>query len=52
MGKIKQYFEERIVTLAELTGYNFGFLMDRWLEVCEDDGDWNYFVGVTLEQDW
>ena len=52
MSKIKSHLEDRIATLAGMTGYTFGFLIDRYNEVIEDGNDWSYFVDVTLERDW
>ena len=53
MSRIKICIEKTIKTLAEITGYDFDFLMDVWTEECvEGDGDFEYFLGVTLEMDW
>ena len=45
-------FEVIIDNLAKDTGYSWDFLVDRYNEVMEEDGDWEYFLGVTLERDW
>lgn len=53
MSAMKRYFENQVDILARKTGYARDFLMDMWNEECEEgDADWDYFVGVTLEQDW
>lgn len=53
MSMIKICIEKTIAALAEITGYDFDYLMDLWIEECEEgDGDFEYFLGVTLEQDW
>lgn len=45
-------FEGLIDYLCEKTGYEFNFLVDRYNEVMEEDGDVLYFIGVTMERDW
>lgn len=45
-------FETIIDDLAKATGYTWEFLVARYNEVMEEDGDWEYFLGVTLERDW
>ena len=52
MSKVKNYFENMIADLAEKTSYTFEFLLERFNEVMDEDGDIDYFVGVTLERDW
>lgn len=52
MAKVKNFYTDLIAKLSELTGYGFDFLLQRFNEVMDDDGDINYFVGVTLEKDW
>ena len=45
-------FEGTIQQLAAETGYDYDFLIDRYLEVMAEDGDYDYFVEVTKERDW
>ena len=45
-------WERRVRKLAEEYGYDPEFLLDRFGEVLEEDGDIDYFVGVTMERDW
>lgn len=45
-------FEGLIDRLCEETGYEFDYLVDRYNEVMEEDGDVAYFIGVTMERDW
>ena len=45
-------FEGIIDRLSNVTGYGYDFLVDRYNEVMEEDGDVGYFIGVTLERDW
>lgn len=45
-------FEGMIENLAEKNGYDYDFLMDRFMEVFNEDGDIDYFVEVTNEHDW
>lgn len=52
MSKIKRFVEENIAELSRKTGYDYCFLNDRLNEVITDGGDWDYFVGVTMEKDW
>lgn len=52
MSKIYRYYEDMISELAEKTCYEFDFLLDRFNEVMEEDGDVACFVDITLEQDW
>lgn len=52
MSKMKNYLETLIENLSKKTGYSSAFLTDRLLEVLEEDGDIDYFVGVTMELDW
>lgn len=56
MASVKEYqielHERLIAVLAEMSGYDYGFLYDRFMEEMDDSGDIAYFVGVTLEKDW
>lgn len=56
MAAFKEYqieLNERLIAvLAEMSGYEYDFLYDRFQETMDDDGDIAYFVGVTLEKDW
>lgn len=45
-------FETLIEYLCKQTGYDYDYLVDRYNEVMEEDGDLEYFIGVTLEKDW
>lgn len=45
-------FEGVMSMLSEASGYDWDFLVDRYNEVMDEDGDWEYFVGVTMEHDW
>lgn len=45
-------FRGIIDQLSEQTGYDHDFLVDRYNEVMEDDGDFEYFINVTMERDW
>lgn len=48
-------FERVLVDLCEKSGYEydklFGILADMIYDP-DDDGTWDYFVGVTMEHDW
>lgn len=58
MSAIKCELEDRIMELAEEGGYDFDDLMEQYWDYvreCRKDGepiDWDYFAGVTKEQDW
>ena len=45
-------FEGIMNHLSKETGYKYDFLVDLYNETMEDDGDLEYFIGVTLERDW
>lgn len=45
-------WERRVRALAAEYGYDPEFLLDRFSEVMTEDGDTDYFVGVTMERDW
>ena len=45
-------FEGIIDRLSKQSGYGYDFLVDRYNEVMEDDGDVGYFIGITMEHDW
>ena len=49
---MSRVFEGWISKLSDESGYNYDFLVDRYNEVMDEDGDVEYFVGVTLERDW
>lgn len=49
MSYMKDLFMDKIYELSDKTGYDVEFLLDRYKE---SDGDWKYFVGVTMERDW
>ena len=53
MSNMKRMFEASIERLSEISGYSFGFLVDRYNEMIEDgEYDWEHFVGITMERDW
>lgn len=47
-------FENILVKLSEDSGYSYEYLFALFTEMIYDpnDGDWDYFVGVTMERDW
>lgn len=45
-------FEAYMNDLCEKSGYGYDFLVDRYNEVMEEDGDVEYFLAVTMERDW
>lgn len=45
-------FEGIIDDLSKKTGYSYDFLVDRYNEVMDEDGDAEYFMNVTMERDW
>lgn len=48
-------FEMVLVDLCEKTGYAYDDLFELLTDIvydAEDEGDWNYFLGVTMEHDW
>lgn len=45
-------WQKWIGDLAEENGYTFEFLLERFNEVMAEDGDLEYFIGVTKERDW
>ena len=49
---MSRVFEGYIRMLSEVTGYNYDFLCDKYFEVMDEDGDFEYFVRVSLEKDW
>lgn len=38
--------------LSAVTGYKYEFLLANWFDCVEEDLDWDYFLGVTMELDW
>ena len=58
MSKFKRWLDDYIYDLSTKSRYNFFELMDIWRayerEMYEagEDVDFNYFTGVTLENDW
>ena len=46
------------IVLADLwmkSSYTYDYLFDRLVDMIydpDDEGDWSYFVGVTMEHDW
>lgn len=49
---MSKVFEKTIEALCDETGYDYDFLIERYSEVMHEDGDVDYFIGVTLERDW
>jgi hypothetical protein len=49
---MSRVFEGTIEQLSRETGYDYDFLVDMYNEVMEEDGDLDYFLGVTMERDW
>lgn len=51
---MSRVFEAYIDNLSKKSGYSYDYLIDRFDEMIEDDGelDMDYFTGVTLEKDW
>lgn len=48
-------FENILITLSEDSGYSYDELLAKYANMIYDpydDGDWEYFVGVTMEHDW
>ena len=45
-------FEGMIDHLSKTTGYCYDFLVDRYMEIVEEDGDVEQFMNVTMEHDW
>ena len=63
MGWMKELlinkYKPKVTELAQITGYDFDYLWDLWLDTLMDPTDtgseeekWSYFRGVTLEHDW
>lgn len=48
-------FENLLVDLSDKTGYTYSYLFNLYTFMVYDPydgGDWDYFVGVTMEHDW
>lgn len=48
-------FEDVLKKLSEDSGYDYDFLFGLFTDMVYDLGDlgdWDYFVGVTMEHDW
>lgn len=45
-------FEGLINDLSRKSGYGYDFLVDKYNEVLNEDGDVEYFINVTMERDW
>lgn len=45
-------FEGLMTMLSEETGYDYNFLVDRYEEVMNGDGDFEYFLKVSREKGW
>lgn len=49
---MKKVFNAFIDYLCAESGYDYDFLVDRYNEVMDDDGDVQAFIAITLERDW
>ena len=49
---MKKVFNGIIDILCEKTGYDYDFLVERYNEVMDEDGDVDSFIAITLEKDW
>lgn len=49
---MSRLFDGFISYLSKETGYGYDFLIDRYNEVVDEDGDVEYFINVTIERDW
>lgn len=49
---MSKVFNAIIDRLSEASGYGYDFLVDRYNEVMDEDGDVDYFIAVTMERDW
>lgn len=49
---MKRVFNAFIDYLCAESGYDYDFLVDRYNEVMDDDGDVQAFITITLERDW
>ena len=49
---MKRVFNSIIDILCEKTGYDYDFLVDRYNEAMDEDGDVDSFIATTLEKDW
>lgn len=48
-------FESVLVDLCEKSGYTYSYLFNLLVNMVynpDDESDWDYFVGVTMEHDW
>lgn len=45
-------FEGIIDNLSRKSGYSYDYLVDRYNEIMDDDGDVEHFIAVTMEHDW
>ena len=48
---MKRVFNGIIDQLCEETGYDYDFLVEKFMEAM-DDNDIEQFIGITLERDW
>lgn len=52
---MSRLLEKSLCELSEDSGYDYNFLAAMYNDMMDDpddDGDWDYFVGVTMERDW
>lgn len=51
MSKVFDYVIDR---LGKESGYGYDFLIDRWNEMIEETGDWDYeeFARITMNHEW
>ena len=53
MSMIKRHLENWIDELSLMSGYSYGFLMDRFMEMMdENEVDIEQFIAITMERDW
>lgn len=48
---MKRVFNGIINQLCEETGYDYDFLVEKFMEAMDEDGDVNSFIAITLERD-
>lgn len=52
MSMIKRALEDIIERLANKTGYDEHFLMERYNETIDIGGSFDEFISITEEHDW
>ena len=48
---MKKVFNAIIDNLCEETGYDYDFLVEKFMEAM-DDNDVDSFIAITMEKDW